>query len=276
MNLDPTLSYNIDEKYDKKNNSIDYRLKEAKTSNMTYVDFSNLTIPNIDFLLKIDLLSNIKHLFLNQNNIKGELNLTLCNNLLTLDVTSNQINEINVCSTLIELTIDNNLIKKLPININLHRLKCSNNQLEKIPCYSNLELLNASSNKITKLESYPKLRELTIIDNPLNKLELQPQLYFIDISKTNLSDLDNFAKSLLLIHLIANSSKLIRLPRINSLRFIEVINTYIDRIHWFENYELILCSYSCVKHVSNKYISSNANIQVRNSEICITKCKSNF
>ena len=49
MNLDPTLSYEIDEKYEKKNNSINYRIEEAKRSSMSYSDFSNLNLSNIDF-----------------------------------------------------------------------------------------------------------------------------------------------------------------------------------------------------------------------------------
>jgi len=271
MNLDPTLSYEIDEKYDKKNNSIEYRLSEANRSKMSYVDFSNLALSDIMFVLNIQTLNNIRHLFINKNNLKGKLDLSSIVNLSTIDATSNQIDEIIVGQNLIELTIEDNLLTRLPSNINLHRLKCSNNSLTEIPSYSNLELMHCSSNKITRIRSYPNLRELTTIDNPLQSIAEQPRLYFLDITLTTLSNIDELAKNQILRHLIANSSGLSRLPRIRSLQFIELINTHIDRVHWFENYELILCSYSCVKHMSRKYIDSEANIQVRNSEICISR-----
>ena len=271
MNLDPTLSYEIDEKYEKKNNSINYRIEEAKRSSMSYTDFSNLNLSNIDFLLRLNFLHNIRHLFLNNNLLKGKIDLSKISNLSTIDLTSNEIEELIVPSTLVELTIENNLLSKLPLNINLSRLKCLNNKLEEIPMYSKLELLNASSNKIQKLNSYPNLRELTIIDNPLTFIANQPQLYFMDISKTIVSNIDEFTKNQTLKHLIANSSKLKTLPRIKSLQTIELINTHIERIHWFDNFELILCSYLCVRNMSNKYIENKANIQVRNSEICVSK-----
>jgi hypothetical protein len=251
--------------------SIDYRLKECKKNSSTSLDLSLMNIKREDiFTLNIDY-SKILYLFLNDNNLSGEINLSKFSNLEVLDIENNNITKILVPQCLKELVINNNKLTELPSNINPIRLKANKNNLSILPEeYTNIENLELSYNNITKINKRTKLRRLIIDSNPIEIVESLESLTYLDISDTNQAKLYDLP---LIKNLVANSTKLTEIPNFKTLEIIEVINTPIKKIQFFENFDIILCSYNLTKNISSKFVDlGKAHIKVKNNNvICISR-----
>jgi hypothetical protein len=252
--------------------SIEYRLKELKKdNNLTSLDLSSIKINKNNILnLPIDY-SKVLFLFLNDNNLIGELDLRLFNNLEVLDIENNKVTNLIVSSTLKELVVNNNNLTLLPNNINPIRIKANNNNLTEIPTtYKKIELIEISKNKITKVSNFNNLKRLIIDSNPLEYINNLPYLTFLDISDTNKVNMELLPE---LTHLVANSTKLESIPKFENLDTLEIINTPVNKLQFFPKFNLILCSYNLTKNISSKYIDiGKAIIKVKhNYLICISK-----
>lgn len=266
------LRNNINEDY----NSLEYRLKELKKNSSTSLDLSSMNI-NKNNLLNLPIsYSKILYLFLNDNNLSGELDLTKFTNLEVIDIENNNITSLILPHTINEIVLVNNKITSLPTNINPIRLKAIKNNLTEIPSsYTNLEILELSENNIKKINKFNKLRKLIIDANPIENIEQMENLIYLDVSDTDNVKIANMPK---LEHLVANSTKLTEIPLFNSLKTIEVINSPIKRVPYFENFELILCSYDLTKNISSKYVDlGKAFIKLKkNNVICISREELSF
>ncbi len=251
--------------------SIDYRLKECKKNSSTSLDLSLMNIKKEDiFSLDIDY-SKILYLFLNDNNLSGEINLSKFSNLEVLDIENNNLTKIILPKSLKELVINNNKLTELPTNINLIRLKANKNNLTILPEeYTNIENLELSYNNITKINNRSKLRRLIIDSNPVELINSLESLTYLDISDTNQVKLYDLP---LIKNLVANSTKLTEVPNFKTLEVIEVINTPIKKIQFFEKFDIILCSYNLTKNISSKFVDlGKAHIKVKNNNvICISR-----
>jgi hypothetical protein len=251
--------------------SIEYRLKECKKNSSTSLDLSLMNIKKEEiFNLTIDY-SKILYLFLNDNNLLGEINLTKFNNLEVLDIENNSLTRILVPKSLKELVINNNKLIELPNNINPIRLKANKNNLTILPEeYTNIENLELSYNNITQVNKKNKLRRLIIDSNPIEIIESLGSLTYLDISDTNQVKLNDLP---VIKNLVANSTKLTEIPNFKTLEVIEVVNTPIKKIQFFENFDIILCSYNLTKNISSKFIDlGKAHIKVKNNNvICISR-----
>ena len=200
-----------------------------------------------------------------------KINLTKFNNLEVLDIENNSLTRILVPKSLKELVINNNKLIELPININPIRLKANKNNLTMLPEeYTNIENLELSYNNITKINKKNKLRRLIIDSNPIEIIESLGSLTYLDISDTNQVKLNDLP---LIKNLVANSTKLTEIPNFKTLEVIEVVNTPIKKIQFFENFDIILCSYNLTKNISSKFIDlGKAHIKVKNNNvICISR-----
>jgi len=251
--------------------SIEYRLKECKKNSSTSLDLSLMNIRQEDiFTLNIDY-SKILYLFLNDNNLSGEINLTKFSNLEVLDIENNNLTKIILPRSLKELVINNNKLTELPTNINLIRLKANKNSISILPeAYTDIENLELSYNNITKINNKKFLKRLIIDSNPIEIVESLESLTYLDISDTNQVKLYNLPQ---IKNLVANSTKLTEIPNFKSLEIIEVINTPIKKIQFFENFDIILCSYNLTKNISSKFVYvGKAYIKVKsNNVICISR-----
>ena len=74
-------------------------------------------------------------------------------------------------------------------------------------------------------------------------------------------------------HLVLNQCDNIKeLPKSDYLKTLEIINTPIEKLQFYKEFELIIFQMNLVKNVSSKYKLSNANIQLRkNIYIVISK-----
>ena len=251
--------------------SIEYRLKECKKNSSTSLDLSLMNIKQEEiFTLNIDY-SKILYLFLNDNNLSGEINLTTFYNLEVLDIENNNLTKIILPKSLKELVINNNKLTNLPTNINPIRLKANKNSLTNLPeAYTDIENLELSYNNITKINNKKNLRRLIIDSNPIELIESLESLTYLDISDTNQVKLNNLP---IIKNLVANSTKLTEIPNFKSLEVIEVINTPIKKIQYFEKFDIILCSYNLTKNISSKFVDlGKAHIKVKsNNIICISR-----
>ena len=251
--------------------SIDYRLKECKKNSSTSLDLSLINIKKEDiFSLNIDY-SKILYLFLNDNNLSGEINLSKFSNLEVLDIENNNLTKIFLPKSLKELVINNNKLTELPTNINPIRLKANKNSLTILPeQYTDIESLELSYNNITKIITKRKLRRLIIDSNPIECIQSLESLTYLDISDTNQVKLYDLP---VIKNLVANSTKLTEIPNFKTLEVIELINTPIKKIQFFENFQIILCSYNLTKNISSKFIDlGKAHIKVKNNNvICISR-----
>ncbi len=251
--------------------TIEYRLKECKKNSSTSLDLSVMNINKDDiFNLNIDY-SKILYLFLNDNNLSGNLDLSKFINLEVLDIENNNIERIILPNCLKELVVNNNKITELPTNINPIRIKANKNNLSKFPdVYTNIENLELSYNNITRINSKDKLRRLIIDSNPIEIIESMKNLTYLDISDTNNV---KFNELPVIKNLVANSTKLTEIPNFKSLEVLEVINTPIKKIQYFEKFDIILCSFNLTKNISSKYVDlGKAHIKVKtNNVICISR-----
>lgn len=116
------------------------RLKASRDENYKSLDLSNLNIkkiPNISNVFK----QNVKYLFLNNNKLEN-VDVIKDFNLITLDISFNNIKKINI----------------LPLS--LTELCCQYNDLLYIPSHNNIEKLDCSHNNISSISNFPKLTHL--------------------------------------------------------------------------------------------------------------------
>jgi hypothetical protein len=252
--------------YNINHDTLEYRLNESGKDNYHNMDLTNINLTEIPKQIINNILySNLIHLFISNNNLKDTIDLSIFKKLETLDIDNNSIDNIILPISLKELSVCNNKLKHINCNNNLSRLKCSFNLIENININKTIEIIIVDNNKLTNLNltNYNNCKKIVIFNNPLQQLIISPNIEYIDMSETlifKLNDSDN------LIHLVANSCKnLTKLQKYKNIEYIEVIDTPIDKLYYYEKYKLILLQINLTKNISKKYKDNNANIQIRNN-----------
>lgn len=260
--------------------TLDYRINESKKCNYFYLDLEMLALDNLHLpiMLKNNTFFNLTHLFLSNNNIEGNIDLSFLKNLETLDITNNKINNIIIPNSLIELSACNNNIIQFNSNSNekLKRLKISNNKLTKIFISNTIEILEINNNLIESYDftNYDKLKRIILFSNPLKEILLPKYVLYIDLSETQINNISNLYNT---EHLVLNNCNLIKnLPLSDHIKTIELIGTPIEKLYFYKNYELILTQLNLTKNISSKYKKSNANIQIKKNLYLIISKKVNI
>ncbi|AEQ60569.1 hypothetical protein [Acanthamoeba polyphaga mimivirus] len=206
--------------------------------------------------------SYLEKLFINNNNLKQlpdpqylpKIKELVCSynilthipfypNLIKLDISHNQVQNINVynqskllyldCSfnknieTRIflpecrELYVNDANISKLEINYfpNLRILDCSNNNISRISSLSTLIELNIQNNHITELPSYPQLVRIMADNNKLCYVPTFPNLLSLSVSYNNIVKITDQP---LLKKLVANNNSVIELGNLPKLKFFDL------------------------------------------------------
>jgi len=251
--------------------TLDYRINECIKHKYDYLDLSYLNLDKLP-ILDIKLVEQIKHLFINNNKLNGEINLTMFKLITTLDIANNNITKIILPNSLEELKCSDNNLTELIGAPNLQRLNCVNNKLITLDKYIKLTILESSYNKLSNINKLINLQKLIINDNPLNYLCLSNNLIYLDMSNTLITDTIVLNNMTNLKYLIANNTKIKNIPILNNLIHLEIINTPIEKLYFYKNIDIILFSANLTKCVSNKYKSHNYIIKLRNNSIiCISK-----
>lgn len=251
--------------------TVEYRMLEAEKVNFTMIDLSHLSLTNINTLFNSKHYDSCEILFLNDNNLSNTVDFSNFKKLLILDITSNKISSLKLPQTLIELTANNNNIVELQSDLNnLLRLIINNNKLKIIEVYLKLELLEIASNNIEIIKFYPVIKKIVAHDNPLKQIVQCPTLTYLDITECPINEIPAFP---IIKHLSASKTKLTAVdPLMKNLEFIEIINTPVKRLGYFENFDVILLSLDLTKSISTKYKTiANSIINTKGTIVSISK-----
>jgi len=252
-------------------NTIKYRMNEAEKNNFMIIDLSHLSLSHLNMVFTKEQYNLCEILFLNNNNLCGYIDFSKFSNLKVLDIESNNIDTLQLPKSLIELTASNNNITKLQSDlINLERLVINNNKLKILEEYANLELLECNTNRINIIKYYPKIKKIIAHNNPLKNISQLPFLSYLDIAECPIEEIPILPN---LKHLVASNTKLTEInPQMINLEFIEIIETPIKRLTYFENFDIILLSVNLTNKISSKYnIIASALITHKGSIVCISK-----
>ena len=263
---------NISHLYDVDHDTLDFRLNESKESNNKDIDLRHLDLLQIPTQIYTTSFNMLQHIFLSNNKLSGKIDFSKFINLNSIDLDNNDITDIILPQNLIELSINNNKLNSLNCNKNLTRLKVSNNKLCNIILSDKLEILELDNNNFNEIDinSLSKLRRLIIFCNPLSNIRFTPSIEYADISETNITQILCNNVSHNLEHLVANTCKnLTDIPRFNRLKNLELINTPVDRLYYYDNFELIIVQYNLTKNISKKYKENDANIQIRKNTLLV-------
>ena len=268
--------YNID------HDTLQYRINASVKSGYSDLDLEQMNliyIPNYFFLNIINFI-NIKNLFLSNNNLIDKLDLSIFKNLEMVDLDNNKLNKIILPNNIIELSCNNNLLQNIPDLKNAKRCRLSNNKINSFNISStDIEIIELDNNDITQIDisHYYNLKKFIIYKNPLTHIKIlnNNKLKYVDLSETKIINLDNINN---IEHLVLNQCDNIKeLPKSDYLQTLEIINTPIEKLQFYKEFELIIFQSNLVKNVSSKYKLSNANIQLRkNIYIVISKNSVNY
>jgi len=272
-NLDETKidwnQNNIKHLYNINHDTLEYRIKESDENNNTEIDLRELKLINIPNEIKNIKFTNLSHLFLSNNNLSEFIDFSIFKNLISLDLDNNHIKKVKLPAELRELSINNNELISLELNKKILRLRVSNNKLEDILLTDNLEIVELDNNKLKNIniDHLKKLEKLIIFSNPLDTINIINNLIYIDISETNITQL-NLTDNI--ISVVANSCKNLKeITKSTSLKNLEIINSPVNKLYYYENFELIILQLNMTKNVSKKYKENNANIQIRQNILLV-------
>jgi hypothetical protein len=272
-NLDETKidwnQNNIKHLYNINHDTLEYRIKESDENKNNEIDLRELQLTNIPNEIKNIKFINISHLFLSNNNLSEFIDISIFKNLTSVDLDNNRINKIKLPTELKECSINNNELISLELNKNLIRLKASNNKLEDLILTDNLEIVELDNNKLKyiNIDHLKKLQKLIIYSNPLDTINIVNNLTYIDVSETNITQL-NLTDNI--ISVVANSCKNLKeITKSKSLKNLELINSPVDKLYYYDNFEIIILQLNTTKNVSKKYKENNANIQIRQNILLV-------
>jgi hypothetical protein len=273
-NLDETKidwnQNNIKHLYNINHDTLEYRIKESNENNNNEIDLRELKLLNIPNEIKTTKFINLSHLFLSNNNLNDFIDISMFKNLTSIDLDNNRIKKIKLPNELKECSINNNELISLELNKKLIRLKASNNKLENITLLDNLEIVELDNNQLKNIniDNLKSLEKLIIFSNPLDTINISNNnLSYLDISETNITQL-NLSDNI--ISVVANSCKNLKeITKSKSLKNLELINSPVDKLYYYDNFELIILQLNTTKNVSKKYKENNANIQIRQNILLV-------
>lgn len=263
--------------YDIDHDTLQYRTEACIKSGYNDLDLEQMNISNIPtYLFNNNNFSNIKNLFISNNNLIDQINLSFFKNLEMVDLDNNKLTNIILPNNIIEISCNNNLLDSIPDLKKAKRCRMSNNKIKIFSISSiDIEIIELDNNDITQIDisQYNKLKKIVIFKNPLTYIKMSNNnvnLKYVDLSETKIINLDNINH---INHLVLNHCIYIReLPKSDYLQTLEIINTPIEKLQFYKEFELIIFQMNLVKNVSSKYKLANANIQLRkNIYVVISK-----
>ncbi len=262
---------NIKHLFDINQDTIEYRYNEYKKNNLDF-DLESLKLTQLPTIITQypEKFINLKHLFLSNNLLSGEIDLTRLINLEILDVDNNKITNLKLPSSILEISANNNCLNIIPNLQNALRVRLSHNNIDNIiNINSRVNILELDNNKLTSIDlsNYNNLNHIVLFKNPITKIKLSPSVSYIDLSETKISEIDNLYN---INHLVVNDCKyLVDLPKSKIIKNIELINTPLQKLYFYDNFELILIQLNMTKNISSKYKTCGANMQIRKNIILV-------
>jgi len=205
-------------------NTLSYRLYKCKNDNYSILDLSDLDIyyiPNIKKHHDYENIRKIEYLFLNSNNISV--------------LQTDEIDQFD-CIKVLDIGY-NNLININYLPNTIIELVCKNNYLTYICELNNLIKMDCSFNKLDHINNYKNLE-------------------ILDCSNTNI-EIINLKK---IKKIYCNNSKVCNIDGCVCIELIEMINSNIIKLYYFNNLNKIMFSDSDNFLISKKYKLKNKYI----------------
>jgi hypothetical protein len=258
---------NIKNIYNVDHDSFEYRIRDCIKSNFVDLDLEQIKLNEIPTSIYAnDNFLNLKHLFLSNNNIEGFLDLSYFVKLELIDVDNNKITKIKLPNNLLEFSANNNMIENIPLLEKTKRIRLSNNKINIFDTQlinKNIEIIEINNNNITNIDltGFNMLKRFIGFSNPLTHINLSDNLIYADLSETKLVKLNNLFK---IEHIVLNNCvNMNEIPRSDNLKILEIINTPIQKINFYPNFELIILQMNLTKNISLKYKQINSNMKIR-------------
>ena len=247
----------LDEQFNTNFDTLESRLEECVKEGKKILDLKYLELKEFPNLPN-DIIKNLEELYISNNDLEILPDLDYFKNLTILDIAENNIQKIGkLPKKLIELCcFDNNLeeitsIKDCEV---LRILYISNNKisdLQILESHSSLEILIANFNNIKDIpRNIPNLKKIQIRNNKIKKIKSYPNLIYLDCRYNNIKELENQDN---LIDLILSYNVINTIPNIHTLRYLEIVNTNIEKIGYMKNLVELICMTDTVKYISSKY-----------------------
>lgn len=249
-------SDHVKEKFNIDHESLEYRLNECKHTNFKTLDLSEMNLTTLPCLDK-NIVSNVEHLFINNNRLNGTLDVTHFKSLKIIDFSENNVVELKANEGVEELVCRKNNLVDIPTIKTFVRLDCSNNKITSIDIPSKLKILICSGNMIKRINDSKSINKLICDNNPISFIGILPNLVHLDISQTSVTTVNKYEK---LQSLVLNNTKTSKLPLFENLEMLEIINTPIDTIEFMPKIKSIICSVNKTKKIAKEY---NDKIEIK-------------
>ena len=246
--------------------------------NLEYFNLANNLIKNIDFVCKdFSIISKLKGISLNKNQIENANCLLKLNNLRSLLINKNKLNQLDYLDNLTNLSsldLSFNNLNELKINRNLDKLNYislkNNNfvRIEFISRFVHLTYLDLSFNIIKNIDSLKNLTNLgylSLSNNQIedaNVLKHLKNLHTLYLNHNFIFNLDFIGHLNLIYHLEVNSNKLNNIDWIKNFNLMKIFyssdneiesidDNLFDRLDLLKKLDLSRNKIKCLKSLSN-------------------------
>lgn len=239
--------------------TISYRLKEWKNENYKHLDLSNLELETINFDNICDshdlklLYGKTEYLFMSTNKLKGILDFSKFKNLKVIDVRSNNLNSIVLPEGLEEIDCGENNIEVINFVKSLKIIDCIKNNIKSIPSLPHLQELSIKENNVSTIyDSYPSLTHFDCSKTNVTYLPNLPKIRYLDISDTTIGLIDEIKCKTVNI-LVANNTKLQKIPILENLEVLELMDTPVTTLNYMPKIHTVYCDLKYMENVSQTY-----------------------
>jgi hypothetical protein len=244
--------------YEIDHDTISYRIDEWKNEGYKHLDLSNLELNVIDFdkiCINKDLeflYSKTENLFMSANKLSGILDFSKFKNLKVIDIRSNNLKILVLPDGLEEIDCGENEIEVINFVKSLKIIDCIKNNIKSIPALPYLQQLSVTENKIDDIYyDYPSLTHFDCSKTNIKNLPSLPKVKYLDISDTNI-DLIDSEKCKNINTLVANNTKLEKIPILDNLEVLEIMDTPVKTLEYMPKIHTVYCDYKHM-NVSNIY-----------------------
>lgn len=239
--------------------SVEYRIKECIEKHKgEMLDFSHMELIDIP-IISINIMKNVKYLFLNNNNLTNTNGIGNYINLEVLDLDCNNIDELtDLPAKLVELNCSHNNIKNIPDMKNLMMLDCSDNMLEKLNTYEKMTTLSCSNNKIKSIPPLKKLKKLVCENNLVVSILDFPVLEYLNCGFNEIENIKNCPN---IIDMLCRNNRLMDLPDcLLHLKYLEIYCNKLDVLKYYPNLKELYCDIDGISQLSKKYVIDKSQI----------------
>lgn len=241
--------------------TLDYRFHESNKDNHKSLDLSHLGLKSFPNIPK-QIANEVKYLFLSENAFEQLPDLSFMENLVVVDLCSNNLSSIpKFPDTIEEILIKNNNISNINSLAQYHflkRLDCSNNMIGEIPIIDSLDILICENNQIKNIPTHlKKLRKLLCSKNEIKSITGLVSLEILEIDHNKLERIEDVPR---LKELYCSNNIISSLSDLNKIEIIHCFDTNIRKLSYYYSLKELACDYTKEMMLSKLYKIESSDI----------------